>query len=355
MMHTRQREAKNAIYDGVFLIEVDGSYLEGGGQILRTSVALSSVTGKPFKIYNIRKGRDRSGLKHQHLKAIELVSKISRAKVKGASIGSSNVEFFPGSLKGGKYKVDIGTAGSITLLLHAVIPPCLYLGENVDIELVGGTNVPWSPTTDFFRHVFCNFLDRMGVFIRVDVKKHGFYPRGGGKIRVLMEPRKRLKKLNLTERGKFKRIDVWSISSKDLKDRKVSERQLSSFKEKLKMEGHEHAVYTDTLSTGTSIHAHAHYTKTKLGADVLGQKGIPAEKIGSDCAEVLKKQMESGACLDEWMADQILPYMAISGGGKVSVAEVTEHSKSNMWVIEKFLPVKFKIRKNIISCYKDKK
>lgn len=332
------------------MIEVNGSHGEAGGQILRTAIALSAVTGKPFRIFNIRKGRSTPGLKPQHLKAIETVANISNGNVNGAKIGFTEVEFHPREIKGGKFEVDIGTAGSITLLLQALIPPLLHAEQNTKIELTGGTNVLWSPTTDFFRHVFCNFLDRIGVNIRVDVRKHGFYPRGGGKVNVRMQPNKNLKPLELVKRGKLDRIDIWSISSRDLKDKKVAERQLHAFRKILNVRGHEHAVYVDTLSTGTSIHAHVHYNNTKLGADVLGERGKPAEKIGEECAFLLKSQMDSGACLDRWMADQILPYMALVGKGSISVAEITDHCISNMWVIEKFLPVKFEIKENIIHC-----
>ncbi len=334
------------------MIEIDGSHGEGGGQILRTAIALSAVTGQAFHIYNIRKSRPVAGLKPQHQKAIEAVAKVCNAEVAGNGIGSTEVSFSPGTIEGGSFDVNIGTAGSITLLLQALVPPLLFAENETEIELTGGTNVLWSPTTDFFSHVFCSFLDRMGVTIKVDIKNHGFYPRGGGRVKLLIEPQRKLKKLELVERGEMERIDVVSISSRDLKEKKVAERQLRSFRETLRLKGHEHIVYADTLSSGTSIHAHVHYSNTKLGADVLGERGKPAEQIGSDCANLLKSQIDTGACLDRWMADQILPYMALSGGGAVSVGEVTDHCRSNIWVIEKFVPVKFELKENIISCLK---
>lgn len=334
------------------MIEIDGSHGEGGGQILRTAIALSAVTGQAFRIYNIRKGRPTAGLKHQHQRSIETVASICNAKVLGNKVGSTEVSFSPGKIEGGFFDVNIGTAGSITLLLHALIPPLLHAEKKSEIELTGGTNVLWSPTTDFFSHVFCSFLDKMGVTIKVDIRNHGFYPRGGGRVRVMVEPQPRLKKLEMVERGEMDRIDVVSVSSKELKEKKVAERQLKSFRDTMCMKGHEHIFYADTLSPGTSIHAHVHYSNTKLGADVLGERGKPAEKIGSQCALLLKRQIDTGACLDSWMADQILPYLALARGGRVSVAEVTDHCKSNIWVIEKFLPVKFEVKENTITCLK---
>lgn len=336
------------------MIEVDGSYGESGGQILRTAVALSAVTGKPCRIFNIRKGRPNSGLKAQHLKAIEAIAEISDGTLKGNRLGSEEIEFYPGEVHGGKFKIDVGTAGSIGLVLQAILPSIVTSGENLKIEMTGGTNVKWSPSVEYIKHVFCNFLDRMGVDIRINVCKYGFYPRGGGKIKARISSPLELIPLEITKRGAFKRIDVWSISSERLKKKNVAERQIRGFADFFDVK-HTHTLYVNTLSPGTYIHAHAHFENTKLGADYFGEIGTKAEDVGKRCAEKLKKEIDSGACLDRWMADQILPYMALAGGGKFTVSEVTNHCKTNIWVIEKFLPVKFEINGNLISCKKIKK
>lgn len=331
------------------MIEIDGSYLEAGGQILRTAVALSAVTKKPCKVFNIRKGRPKPGLKNQHLRAIEAIAKITGEKIKGNEIGSEEIEFYPGKVKGGKFKIDVGTAGSVSLILQAILPAIVTSGENFEIEMIGGTNVKWSPSIEYIQHVFCSFLDRMGVDARVDTCKYGFYPKGGGRIKARISSTSELNPLEITERGNLKRIDIWSISSEELKGREVAERQVGGF-ENIFEGKHKHILYPKTLSTGTFIHAHIHYENTKLGADMLGEKRIKAEDVGKKCAKILKKEMDSGACLDRWMADQILPYMALAGRGKFTVSQVTNHCKTNIWAIEKFLPVKFEIKGKTISC-----
>lgn len=333
------------------MIEIDGSYLEGGGQIVRTSVALSAVTEKPCKIINIRRGRKDSGLKAQHLKGVEAVAKLTSGKVKGLSIGSHEIEFVPGKIKGGKYKIDVGTAGSISLVLQTLVPACLHADGVVELEIIGGTDVKWSPNVEYFQEVFCRNVNRMGIEIESEILKYGFYPKGGGLVRIKIKPCKKLRPLNLVERGNIKRYDIRSIANKTLEEAKVAERQIEGAKEIIPKFDCEFLNYVDTLSVGTSVHIHSHCDNSELGATVLGERGKKAEDVGKECAELLKKQIDSNACLDRWMADQILPYMALAGSGKVSVAEITKHAKTNMWVIEKFLPVKFNIdeKNKIIS------
>jgi RNA 3'-terminal phosphate cyclase (ATP)/RNA 3'-terminal phosphate cyclase (GTP) len=333
------------------LISIDGSYLEGGGQILRTSVALSAITGKPIKVTNIRAKRCNPGLQAQHLKGIEAAAKLCEAELKNAKIGSQEVEFIPKQIKGGYFSIDVGTAGSIPLVLQTLVLPSIHAEEEVVLEITGGTDVLWSPTTTYFQNVFCYFLERMGLEIHVETVRHGFYPRGGGRVKVVIKPRKEVKSINLIERGKLKGIDVLSIASEDLRERRVSERQVEGAAKILRGDFKNSVVkYVPTLSIGSSILTAACYENCRLGASSIGEKEKSAEKVGEESAKNLKKQMDSNACLDEHMADQILPYMALTTGSKVSVAEVTNHCKTNIWVIEKFLPVKFEIADKMISC-----
>jgi len=331
------------------MIEIDGGQLEGGGQILRTAIALSAVTGKPCRIINIRKGRCNPGLQAQHLKGVEACIEICGAKTKGLRIGSTEVEFIPGKIKGGTYNIDIGTAGSIPLILQTLVVPCIHADKEMILNIKGGTDVKWSPTIGYFESVLCGNLKKMGIEIESEVKKHGFYPKGGGEVIVKIKPCKKIETIDWIEQGEIKRIDCWSFSSKELQKADVAERQMKGFEKIFPKVDCRNVKYVDALCLGSSITAHFH-CNTVIGACALGEQGKKAEQVGEECAKHLKKQIDSKACIDEHMADQILPFMAIAGSGKVSVAEITNHVKTNIWVIEKFLPVKFKIEGNVIEC-----
>ncbi|MFH1630947.1 MAG: RNA 3'-terminal phosphate cyclase [Candidatus Aenigmatarchaeota archaeon] len=335
------------------VIEIDGSYHEGGGQIVRTAVGLSAITGKSCRIFNIRKGRCNQGLAAQHLRSIEACTRICNGKLTGDEIGSCEIEFHPGEIGGGRYDIDVGTAGSIPLVLQTIVLPVAYSGKKFSFNVVGGTDVKWSPNIGYFQHIFCDFMKKVGVDIAVDVKVHGFYPKGGGNVFVNVSS-SGVGLINLVERGDFEHVDVWSIATQDLEGAKVSERQVAGFGNILKID-RKNEGYVESLSTGSAVHAHVHYTNCKLGASALGDRGKKAEDVGRSCAVELKNSVDSGACLDRHMADQILPYMALSvmknnGFCRVSVEEITGHVRTNIWVIEKFLPVKFDIIKNVVSC-----
>jgi RNA 3'-phosphate cyclase len=333
---------------GILMIEIDGSYLEGGGQIIRTSVALSAITGKPCKIINIRSGRKNPGLQAQHLKGVEAAAKICDAEIRNVKIGSDWIEFTPKKIKTGNFSIDMRTAGSLTLFLQTLIPICLHGDKETELEIIGGTDVEWSPNIEYFQEVFCRNVNKMGIDIESEVLKYGFYPKGGGRIKVKIKPCNKIKPWVCLERGDVKRYDIRSIVSKPLEKAKVAERQIEGAKKIITKFDCEYFEYVETLSPGTAIHIHAHCDNSVLGSTFLGRLGKPAERIGEECANFLMKQINSNACLDEHMADQILPYIALAGGS-VSVAEITNHCKTNMWVIEKFLPVKFEINDRIIS------
>lgn len=329
------------------MIEIDGSYLEGGGQIVRTAVALSAVTGRPCHVFNIRKGRAEAGLKAQHLHGIKAAAVLTGAELSGAEIGSTEITFVPKKIKSGALKIDVGTAGSIGLVLQTLLPPAIRAEKAIVLEIIGGTDVAWAPSTTYFQHILCDFLAKMGIKVKIQTVKYGFYPKGGGKVGIDIEPCKKPLPLVLERRGPLERMDVWSIAAERLKAKHVAERQVESFERALGMPvTNRNVIYAPTLSPGSSVHAHAHYSNCKLGAGALGEPGKPAEKVGEEAALLLKKQVDSGACLDRWMADQILPFVALAaeqGQSKFSVAEITNHCLTNSWTIEKFLPVKFGI------------
>ena len=330
----------------VLLIEIDGSYCEGGGQILRTAVALAGVTGKETRIFNIRASRDPPGLKRQHLTGILAAVKICNALVEGAEIGSKEVVFRPDTINSGKYKIDIGTAGSVTLLLQTLIPITIFSDKKTVLNITGGTNVQWSPSIDYYSEVFLYFLKEMGIETKMEILRYGFYPKGGGKIRFEVLPWKEKKKIDLTERGEKKKIKTISVATHHLKSAEVAERQIRGFRRVLSCE--KETKYVDSYSIGSSVTGTAHFENSRIGSSVLGERGKKAEIVGREAAEELKKEIESNAVLDKYMGDQIIPYLGLVGG-KIKVSEITDHLKSNIGVTEKFLPVKFKIEGNIVE------
>ena len=333
------------------MIEIDGGYLEGGGQVLRTAIALSAITKTGVHIYNIRAGRKKPGLRPQHLCGIRFASLISNGKVDGLSIGSKEVTFIPGNIKGGEYLIDTKTAGSVTLILQVLVPIGLYADTSLILEIKGGTAVPFSPTVEYFRYLLHYFFKMMGGSIFLNTKKHGFYPAGGGKVYAEISPAV-LRPLELVKRGKLIKIDVTSVSSNSLKKRNVGERLIEGFK-KIINDVNTHIFYVDTVSPSCFIHSHAHFENGRLGGDALGKRGKRAEVVGMEAALTLKRGIESNAPVDSWMVDQIIIYLALASyfQKKVSVLKIpclTKHAETNIWVIRKFLPVDFEIKDSLM-------
>ena len=326
----------------MYVIEIDGSQGEGGGQILRTAIGLSAVTGKPVKIFNIRKGRPNPGLQAQHLVGIKAVSEMCSGNLKGAALESTEVEFVPGKIKGGDYKFDVGTAGAVTLVLQSLIIPAIHADRTIKFEIKGGTHVSWSPSFDFFQQIFCRYMEMIGIKIDSEILKYGFYPKGGGLVEVSVRPSEP-KPLNLAERGEYLRTDIFSTASRELENNKVVERQIKGA-EKILKTTYQVPQYVSSSSVGTCVHMHSHYKNCILGSSVIGEKNKTAEKVGEEAAINLKKQMDSSGTVDEWMSDQLLPFLALAKGKSGFITSgLTKHAETNIWVIKQFLDVDFKI------------
>ncbi len=335
------------------MIEVDGGYLESGGQILRTAVALSAVTKKPCRVFHIRKNRPKSGLALQHLLGIQALAKLCNGELEGDYLGSEEIKFYPEDIQAKDLHVKIATAGSITLVLQTLLLPALLSREPIKISFDGGaTDTFFSPTIDHFRYVFLKILEKMGGKFDINIIQRGYYPEGGTNVEIVVSPSK-LKPINLTERGKLNQITIISGASEFLRDKKVAERQMAGVREvlgKLKLPLEEKIEYYKTSCPGSQISLIAEFENTVIGTDNLGKLEKRAEDVGKEAALELLKEQKSEACLDKHLADQILPYMALTESkNQVTVSEITNHCKTNIWVIEKFLDGKFEINENFIS------
>jgi RNA 3'-terminal phosphate cyclase (ATP) len=314
------------------VIRIDGSYGEGGGQILRTSIALSCVTGEAVEITNIRANRPKPGLAAQHLKGIEAAKIISNAEVEGLKLGSTKVVFRPKELKGGRFRIDIGTAGSVTLILQTVLLPSLIAESKSIFEIIGGTDVSWSPPVDYLKNVTLRAVGELGGRIEVRVRERGYYPKGGGRIEVIVEP-SRLEGLEYTEAE----CDVKGVSHCQNLPQHVAERQARAAKEFLEKHGMRAEISTEVrrgLSTGSGITVWCGYK----GGSSLGERGKRAEIVGREAAERFYREYSVDGLFDSHLADQILPFAAVAHGRTVfTTTEITPHQRSNAYVIREFL------------------
>lgn len=349
------------------LVKINGATGEGGGQILRTAVALAAVTKQPCHVFNIRKRRSKSGLAAQHLLGLQALARLCDGRLEGDFISSEEIKFWPGIVRAKDLQIKIETAGSIALALQTLLPPSLLTfpsigasvgltripSEQIKIDFNGGaTDTFFSPTIDHFRLVFLKVLERMGAKTEFNILRRGYYPEGKAKVEVKI-PASKLKSLNLTKRGSLKRILAISGAAESLREKKVAERQLAGVREvlgKLKLPLEEKKEYYLTSSPGSQICLIAEFDNTVVGSDGLGKLGKRAEDVGKEAAAELLKAAKSEACLDKHLADQILPYLALAPGkSQVLVSEVTKHCETNIWVIEKFIKGKFDVDDKLIS------
>lgn len=328
------------------MIEIDGSFGEGGGQILRAAVSLAALLGEDVRIFNIRAKRGNPGIRPQHKIAVQAVAEISGASVEGNEVGSSQVVFKPGTATGGRFNFDIGTAGSITLVLQSVLPVALVASSPTEMSLRGGTDVSGSPTSDYFENVFVRAINWLGGSVSYTLRRRGYYPRGQGIVDVRVEPAHQIRGANLLKRRSLR---VGGKSHCSNLPTHVARRQAVSARDRLLKSGIKDvdiAESTDdsALDPGSCVALWLEEDGVFLGSDSLGARGKRAEAVGAEAAERLISELEAGAPLDSHMGDMILPYLIISAEkSEVRVSRVTMHAFTEIYVARKFPRVRVEL------------
>jgi RNA 3'-terminal phosphate cyclase (ATP) len=321
------------------MITIDGSQGEGGGQILRTSLALSLVTGQPFRMERIRAKRQKPGLLKQHLTAVEAAKTVGCAEVEGAALGSQTLEFWPGPLMPGNYRFAVGTAGSATLVLQTVLPALLTASGHSTLTLEGGTHNPMAPPFDFLASCFMPLVQRMGPSVELELRCHGFFPAGGGRFHARIEPAKRLSRLDLLERGPVRTRQARVLVSK--LPEHVGQRELAVVRDELKWREDECAIEAVQSPVGPgnavvlAIEAE-HVTEIFTG---FGERGRPAEEVAKSAVEATKVWLEAGVPVDEHLADQLLIPMVLAGAGSFRTTKPSLHTTTNAEVIQRFVSI----------------
>lgn len=327
-------------------IVIDGTYGEGGGQILRTSLSLATITRQSLKLVNIRGGRKKPGLRPQHLTAVQACASVCGAKVAGAKLGEKKLTFTPGEIRPGSYEFHIGTAGAATLVLQTILPPLSMANGVSSLVVRGGTHVPWSPPYHYVAQVFVPTIDRLGFKCEPQINRWGWYPKGGGEIQVRLEPHNPFESFNLDQPFELRRITGISASSRLPEHIRVRQKgQLQARLQKAGIQAEIELLDIRAQNPGTLVFICAQGKDSVAGFSSLGARGKRAEQVADEAADALFHFLESKVALDHHLADQILIYLATTPGKhQFTTSKVTQHLLTNAWVIEKFLPVQFEIR-----------
>jgi RNA 3'-terminal phosphate cyclase (ATP) len=319
------------------VLVLDGSEGEGGGQILRSALALSLLTGTPFRIDNIRAGRPRPGLMRQHLTAVEAAAAIGGAEVSGAEIGARSLFFRPGKVRGGDHRFSVGTAGSTTLVLQTVLPALLTAAEPSSLLLEGGTHNPASPPFDFLVRSFLPLVKRMGPEVTATLERPGFYPAGGGRLRVRVTPA-RLRPLELEERGAIVSRKARALLSN--LPRSIGERELLRLRERLGWDDRAFAIeMVDAAGPGNVALVELEAEQVTEVFVGFGEKGVRAEMVADRAADEVDAYLATDAPVGPHLADQLILPLALAGGSFRTVAP-TEHTRTQLAVVQRFLEVK---------------
>jgi len=326
-------------------VQIDGSHGEGGGQVLRTSLALSALLGVELEITRIRAGRSKPGLAAQHLTCVRAIAEVCGAEVSGDDVGSQVVRFRPGAIRAGRYTFDVAdikpSAGSVGLVLQTVLPALLYAGALSEVTLRGGTNVPWSPPFEFLRDAFLPAVSRAGVRARIERTRGGWYPAGGGELLVRIEPLAGpLRPLWMAKPGPLRKLTVTSTVSADLPEhilKRQSTAALLCLPQQVARQAKRIAEQPPG-GPGTCLCLAAEFERGNAGAAALGERRKPAEAVGKEAGEAFRAFLDSEAAVDRHLADQLLLYASLAEGeSEISGECSTEHLRTNAWVIHQFL------------------
>jgi RNA 3'-phosphate cyclase len=322
------------------VVEIDGSIGEGGGQIVRTAVGLAAAEGRALSMVNVRENRSSTGLRPQHVAAIDAVAQACEAETEHVEVGSTRFSFDPGEISGGRVRVDTGTAANTILVVQALVPLSRELDEPMTVQVCGGTDVKYAPTLTYFEHVFCPWARRLGVPLEIETKREGFYPVGGGELSVTIGPREtpELDEMML-ERGELRGVEIRTRVS-ELPDH-IPERINRTAKGRLSGQPapvHAEMLRVDADCAGVVVDTIADFGDTVLGANALGEKGLPSETVAKNCVGDLLAELASPATVDVHLADQLVPLLVGLKGAGYRTREESSHLSTNVQVVRRFCP-----------------
>lgn len=332
------------------MLDIDGAHGEGGGQLVRTAVALAAIRRTPIRVRNVRAGRRNPGLAPQHVAAVSAVASMCDARCEGVLPRSTEFTFAPGRLRGGHHRVDVGTAGSITLVLQAMLPVAGASGERCAISVRGGTDVRAAPPVDYFRFILLPLLQRMGLRADVAVARRGYYPRGGGEVHLEVLPPPRLAALAIDDAGPVEGIDIRAHVAQ--LPREIAERMVGAARAALpaaaRVDEHLEVIGAERSGgPGGAIVLGARTATTVLGAARVAERSVRAELLGRAAADDLAAELHAGATLDVHAADQMLVFLALAPGeSRFRVRELSSHARTTMWLLDRFSAATFAVEAN---------
>jgi RNA 3'-terminal phosphate cyclase (ATP) len=323
------------------MITIDGSEGEGGGQVLRTALSLSLVTGQAFTMTNIRGNRERAGVLRQHMTAVEAACAVG-GECDELIVGASEITFVPGKTKAGQYQFAVGTAGSTSLVLQTVLPPLLLANGPSQLVLEGGTHNIYAPPFDFIERVFLPVINRMGPRVTAKLTRPGFYPAGGGRVEVEIEPARTLTPIDVIDRGELRRVEARAMVAG--LPGAIAVRELAAVEKILGWpeDARKIVQLPERVGPGNIVMVEAEFANVTEMTSGFGKLGVPAEAVGEHAAKRMAGYLASTAAVGPYLADQLLLPLALAGGGSFTTVKPSQHSQTAADVISRFLPLTFR-------------